>query len=298
MSAELRATEPRATEPRMGWMFGVSMWMLPVVIGAGWLAWLGFVLAAILARRTKYLGFAALYGLLAAAMIPIALAVDREFIAGPINLLWMVSTLHAVVANARILATVWARRTGVATDESVRAVPDDARPGGVESGLVTAADSSFTPHDKAAAVFREHLDTRTRTRTASFSVTPDSVPDLAAGTASADSGASAPIPARPDEPTAVEALLGEDRVTDVPRSWTPTTVLPGSGSIDPRVATEEQLAAVPGIGPERAAELLGARQTQPVNSVAELANVLGLSAYEVLRATPYLRFPSGPPTSV
>jgi DNA uptake protein ComE-like DNA-binding protein len=63
-----------------------------------------------------------------------------------------------------------------------------------------------------------------------------------------------------------------------------------SQPVDVRTATVEQIAAIPAIGPERAAQLVAARGTHPLESVDDVVKLLGLTGVDRVRAHPYLRF--------
>jgi DNA uptake protein ComE-like DNA-binding protein len=63
-----------------------------------------------------------------------------------------------------------------------------------------------------------------------------------------------------------------------------------SGPVDVRTASVDEIAAIPAIGPERAALLVAARETRPIASVDDVVEVLGLTAVDLVRARSYLRF--------
>jgi hypothetical protein len=63
-----------------------------------------------------------------------------------------------------------------------------------------------------------------------------------------------------------------------------------SQPVDVRTATVEEIAAIPAIGPERAAQLVAARGTHPLESVDDVVQLLGLTGVDRVRAHPYLRF--------
>ncbi|MGY4858584.1 ComEA family DNA-binding protein [Cryobacterium sp. AP23] len=95
-----------ATGPSLRWRFGVSSWLLLLLVGGGGLAWLGFGILAVIARRRSWGIFAGAY---AVAAIIVQLPDDP---AGHImqGTLYLVVLVHGLIINQGWLLLLWGRR--------------------------------------------------------------------------------------------------------------------------------------------------------------------------------------------
>jgi hypothetical protein len=92
--------------PTVGWIVGTSCWLIPVLFTGGGFAWLGFLIIGLMLLRPTWLIAAGVYGVWAIAAITIA-DDQARLIAGA--LLTSVAIIHGLIANRRLLLTIWGR---------------------------------------------------------------------------------------------------------------------------------------------------------------------------------------------
>lgn len=93
--------------PSIGWMLLLSLWLLPVLAGFGYVTWLGFAVIGVVAVRLHWLIAAGAYAVIA-LVIPIV-PIDAVQTVG-MPALWVVGIIHALSVNPNWLRTAWSRR--------------------------------------------------------------------------------------------------------------------------------------------------------------------------------------------
>jgi hypothetical protein len=293
--------------PGGGWLIVCSLWLLPVLFGFGMTSWIGFAVIGVLVVRLRWL-------LLAGAWLIVLswLEIDADSLprfierigdgylnAGtdiPLLLLYAAGVAYGVHANRAWVRILWGRR-----EHGVRMLgwsPASARvPAAAAAPLavgVTAAAASAVARDeraellaRAAGGFRTLL-TREEQRMRGLLSAGAAAPAVAAATVQPN------VPPTPTTlPTPVPVPTALPTSTLFPPSPPPVrTTLLGlpSQPVDVRTATVEEIAAIPAIGPERAAQLVAARGTHRLESVDDVVQLLGLTGVDRVRAHPYLRF--------
>lgn len=281
--------------PRVGWLLACSLWLAPVVFGFGMTSWIGFGLIGILVVRIRWV-------LLAVAWIVVLSWIGIEpdslplfleglshgyvdvSVAAPLLVLYLAGVAYGVHANR-----VWLRMLHERRVRGVRmlgwAPPAQAAPAAsAEIPVAPARDEKAELLARAAGAFRGLLD-REQQRMRS----------LVAAAAEAATASPAALPVTPLPVTPLTAAPP----TTAPPTTTPLTTTPlvgttllglPSGPVDVRTASLDEIAAIPAIGSERAAQLVAARETRPITSVEDVVEVLGLTAVDLVRARTYLRF--------
>jgi hypothetical protein len=317
----------RAGLPHPGWLIACSLWLLPVLFGVGMTSWIGFGLIGILVVRMRWVLLAGAW-LVVLSWLEIEPESLPRFIertgsgyfdAGsdiPLLLLYVAGVAYGLHANRVWLRILWRRRESgarmlgwspaparvrasaarhAAATPVPAAAPDVVPPwvaagagavvaAPVAAGVIAAApavarDERAELFTRAAAGFRALL-AREEQRMRSLLSAAAAAPVVAAAT-------EMPLPM----PTTLHTKLPTS--TLFPPSPPPVrTTLLGlpSQPVDVRTATVEEIAAIPAIGPERAAQLVAARGTHPLDSVDDVVKLLGLTGVDRVRAHPYLRF--------
>ncbi len=92
--------------PSVGWILGTSLWLVPVLFFGGNGAWLGFLVVGALVVRWTWLVAAGVYAIW--AIIAATLPDDGARVVAS-AVLQFVSIIHAMIANRRLLVTIWGR---------------------------------------------------------------------------------------------------------------------------------------------------------------------------------------------
>ena len=275
--------------PSVGWMLGCSLWLLPVVLGLGTTSWIGFLVIGVLALRIRWIVLAALQfvvllssGMSFIDLVQFPLRVTSGYLMPldlPILVLYVASLAYALWANRVWLRILWGRRErgermlgrGGRPAAGTAAVPAPAA-GGEGSPVAVAAEAPpVAPADEAE-------------RAAWIQRLADDVRAVADGGAA--DAAAAPVSVPAPSPTVLPPTVP-------PPTVLPVTVLPGTlphGPLDVHTASVDQLAAIPAIGPDRAALLVAARGVRPIDSIDDVVEILELPAADLIRVRPYLAF--------
>lgn len=113
---------------------------------------------------------------------------------------------------------------------------------------------------------------------------PDTAPDAAAASAGQD----APVPDTREADDSVIAGDARDGADSPPGKAAGPVALRLPAPVNPNMATAEELAALPGIGPVLAGRIVEARQQRPFDSVDDLRRVKGVGGKLLERLRPYL----------
>lgn len=233
------------TPPSVGWMLSRSAWLLAVFTFGGLFAWAGFALIGVLVARGAWLVTAGIYAAATVGMFFVADAM-QGVVAGIIQ---TAAIIHGLILNRTFLITLWGRRERGERQVGrgvPRAVPSATStltaPVRVEPGMPAEAAALF---ESRGTLQSDYLQQQ-----ASSPVVPVPPP---AGTTAAAAPAPAAAPARRGRRT---------------------------HGLNVNTATVEQLAALPQMGPARAAFAVSARERQPFTSTQHFADVLGLQPHE------------------
>jgi hypothetical protein len=295
---------PRPGAPRGGWLVAGSLWLLPVLFGFGMTSWIGFGLIGILVVRIRWVLLAGAWLVVLSwlEIEPDSLPrfVDRVAYGYlepetdiPLLLMYLAGVAYGVHANRVWLRTLWERR-----ERGVRMLgwspappPVAAAPASSPAAVVPSALGDAPPWTGsaggagvAAALVAAHAPVRDERGELLARAASDFRALLAREEQRMRSllaaAAAGPAPVRAANPTALPTTrLAHTTLLGLP-----------SGPVDVRTASVDEIAAIPAIGPERAALLVAARETRPIASVDDVVEVLGLTAVDLVRARSYLRF--------
>lgn len=279
--------------PGVGWMLACSLWLLPVVFGVGLTSWIGLAVIGVLVVRIRWILLAGVQ-LWVLFQLPIDDLVDlpQRVLLGylypsdvPLLTLYGVSLAYALWANRVWLRVLWSRRErgqrmlGWAAPSAPASVP------AVEPApaVVPAAVPAVEP---AAALSVERAP----------------APDPDAERAALEERAARAFHAvqRREEAALADAALHRTplRETTLPQTTLPQTPLPQPtlpgilphDPLDVRTASVDELAAIPAIGPARAALIVAARGVRPLETIDDVVELLELPAADLIRVRPYLTF--------
>src|SRR6185312_9678112 len=114
----------RTSRPPVLWLVAGSLWLLPPLLGAGFLGWAGFLVIGLLARRAAWISAGAFY----LVVLVVSLTMNPEA-GGPARiLLWTISSLHALGINPAWLRDRWelaSRSSGTAWAALIRRATAD-----------------------------------------------------------------------------------------------------------------------------------------------------------------------------
>jgi hypothetical protein len=245
-----------------------SLWLRPVLFGFGTTSWIGFAVIGVLVVRIRWILLAGLqlFALVVLETGPADLPLFLERTAAgyfdlerdaPLLVLYLVGVAYGLHASRVWLRILWGRR-----ERGQRMLGWAPAPTEAAAGSAVAVGAGGTS---------------TTARTA------------------ADRGAArAAVEARAAH--AFRALLvREEAAARAPEAPAPPVAPPSAGMLpreplDVRTAALVELAAVPAIGPTRAALLVAARGVRPLDSIDDVFELLDLPAADLIRVRPYLRF--------
>ena len=104
--ARAAAVDDGGQVPTAGWIVGTSCWLIPVFFTGGGFTWLGFLIIGLMLVRPTWLVSAGVYAVWAIASIAIA---DDQARIVTSALLTSTGIIHGLIANRRLLLTIWGR---------------------------------------------------------------------------------------------------------------------------------------------------------------------------------------------
>ena len=105
-SARAAPVDDGGQVPTAGWIIGTSCWLIPVLFTGGGFAWLGFLIVGLMLLRPTWLIAAGVYAVW--AIVAIAIPDEQgRIVTGA--LLTSVAIIHGLIANRRLLLTIWGR---------------------------------------------------------------------------------------------------------------------------------------------------------------------------------------------
>jgi hypothetical protein len=258
-TARATAVDGGGQVPSAGWIIGTSCWLIPVLFTGGGFAWLGFLIIGIMLVRPTWLVAAAAYGIWAIAAITITNDQVRIITAG---LLTVVAVVHGLMANRRLLLTIWGRLErgeqwwGRGTPGATRRPGRPPRAAGVRRATRPRGGAVEVPREA------EELLAATGTSRADYLADPEPAEVLPPPRGRRRTGP--PPTAAAPEPAAAAAAA--------------TT------TVDVNSATVDEFRTLPGFTKKRAEAAVAARLGRSrFASVQEFADDLGLQPHELAR---------------
>ena len=255
--------------PSAGWIVGTSCWLIPVFFTGGGFSWLGFLIIGLMLLRPTWLVAAGVYGVWAIASITIA---DEQARIVTSALLTSTAIIHGLIANRRLLLTIWGR---------------------LERGEQWWGRGGPTPTPRRAPVRRA----ATRPRGGPVEVPREAEELLSAiGTSREDylagpAPAGAPLPPprgrrrSGSPPTRAAARAAAEAEAAAARAAQPEPASPTStATVDVNTATVDEFRTLDGFTKKRAEAAVAARAKRSrFASVQEFADDLALQPHELAR---------------
>lgn len=269
-----RAT-PANDVPSIGWMLGMSSWMLLTLVPGPMFAWLGFGIIGVVSRSRRLIILGVVWG-------AVAILVNLELWgqAQPIvrTVAYLAGMVCALAVNPGWLRTMWQRRLD-------------------RSGLgVTSARAAATGSATPAPSNRASRRAAARRKRAA-----QAQANRARATAAARPTAETPAPDEADELAAAVGASADD-LLDAPESGAPAgRAAPAERSepaapaeraepaapaepVDVNTATADELEGLPGVSRSRARKAVAAREEQGgFSSLEDFGETLGLQPHEIVR---------------
>lgn len=260
--------------PSIGWMLGMSSWMLLTLIPGPMLAWLGFSIIGGVSRSMRLIGLGLGAGALA-IVVNLPLWGPWQPLASAI--LYLAGMLVALMVNPGWLRTMWERRSGSTASRAdggtwhrrTTTTPADRRPG---------QRTSSSKKSKSRA--QRNAEARAKAAARADAAKEAAAKEAAAKEARAAEAATARTAATPstDEARSLAAAAGAS--TDRYLASNPEPAEP----VDVNTATLDQLMTLPGVNRTRARRALKQRDERGgFTSVEDFGEVAGLQPHEIVR---------------
>jgi DNA uptake protein ComE-like DNA-binding protein len=254
--ADVTATAARGRLPGAGWILGTSLWLVPVLFFAGNGAWLGFLIIGSMLLRTTWLFAAGVYAIWAIVAATLPDEGARIVASGALQ---FVSIIHGMVANRRLLITIWGRIERGEQWWGRGVTPRPARPG-------------RQPADRQPS-------RRTRRRAAEVPQEAEAL--LAASGTDRSDYLADPTPAPLPPPRGRRRGGSPPPPTAQPAA--PATEEPAT-TVDVNTATEDDFKTLPGFSGKKARAAVDARARRGrFASVQEFADDLGLQPHQLVQ---------------
>ncbi|ROT32162.1 helix-hairpin-helix domain-containing protein [Micromonospora sp. HM5-17] len=258
----------------LGWRIRHSLWLLIPALGLSWLGGIGFLYVGIRARRPAWWISGICYLVLGWTSFVVVGVTPQQSVVSTIAVWvylvsYLASLIHAAAINGawlrwRATWVPWYAQPAVAPPPSH---PGPAYPGPAHHGSPHSAPTGYVSNPYGPGT-----------------LPPGLVPPPESFYGPGPSAAPVTSPARPGPaptaPSGAAATVGPPS-TVAPG---PPTGTAGEPAVDVNTAGYEQLVALPGFHPDRAARVLAQRQAQRgFGSVQEFAAVAGLAPHEFAR---------------
>lgn len=276
------STSRTAQAPTIGWMLGMSSWMISAFIPGSYLAWLGFLIVGIVGRKMRWTIVGVVLGALA---ILVHLPIWGQWQPLIAALLYIAGMLLALMANPGWLRTMWERRAG-----------GDAQ---------VASSSTPSGGSRAARRAKAREDAKEAARAAQQKASRDAERNAARNAARkkarkepAPSARREPAPSARQEPTEADRLAARAGASSAEFFASSGQTSTPAEPVDVNTADADALATLPGISGRQARRLV--KQRDAAGGFASLdafATAASLQPHELVRlrgAAVCSRPPRGP----
>ncbi|MFC7533814.1 helix-hairpin-helix domain-containing protein [Actinoplanes sp. GCM10030250] len=287
---------PKPTGPaRLSWRIMHSAWVVAPILPFSCLSATGFLYVGVRAKRPSW----AIAGVIYSVIANVCFFFGSEAAADSVGqnvaytimfILWPISVVHAFIINASWLR--W-RAGHVPWYSQPQPVPYAGAPAPAATPLPPQLQDVVPPP-------QQFYGDPAPPRTAAPGYPPAAVSSPPAPASAyppaAVSSPPAPASAYPLSPSAGSANLYPATPDLYPETSGPGSTAQSAGRTDVNTAGEEQLAALPGIGPERAARVVAARNARNgFSSLTEFAAAAGLAPHEFVAVRDRLSCDPPPP---
>ncbi|UNK72232.1 helix-hairpin-helix domain-containing protein [Microbacterium sp. H1-D42] len=289
------STARTAEGPTIGWMLGMSTWMISAFIPGSYLSWLGFLIIGIVGRMLRWTITGVVLGVLA---ILVHLPIWGQWQPLLAALVYIAGMVLALMANPGWLRAMWERRAGGSTSAVSSSAASSgetraARRAKARQNARTAADEART-EATARETARQQDERRQASGRRGGSRSARSSNRSTTDTAQAQTARAAQTGPTEADQLAARAGASSAEFFDAPAQATDEAAEP----VDVNTADADALAGLPGITARQARKLVKQRTAQGgFASLDAFATAAGVQPHELVRlrdAAVCSRPPRGP----
>lgn len=265
------------TRPSIGWLLGMSSWMLLTLIPGAATTWLAFGIVGVISRRVRVIVLGVVF---AGAAIVASLNIWGPWRSVAIACVYLAGMIVALAVNPGWLRSMWERRAARGSATAARSRGAAGRGSSSRQGSASGAGrkpSRSAAAEKRAAATREADARADRDRDAADARAGRDHDAADAGDTGVDEAASlaAQVGARTDDLIAPSDAAGAGSADATPSALEP---------VDVNTADAEALRSLPGVSRARARAAVRARDEQGgFVSVEAFGEAIGLQPHEIVR---------------
>ncbi|MFK4806437.1 ComEA family DNA-binding protein [Microbacterium sp. ZW CA_36] len=255
--------------PSIGWMLGMSSWMLLTVVPGPIVTWLGFSIIGVASRSRRLIILGVVWG---AAAILVSLEIWGQWQPLVRAIVYLSGMLVALMVNPGWLRTMWQRRLDRAEQAGAASFGGAAsRSSGTTSRTSRSASTAKKPSARSSR----------RSRAAAARAAAAKAAAAKAAEAKAAAGADAASQAASDDTVELASAVGassDDMIA------TREEAAPPAEPVDVNTATAAELEDLPGMTRSRARRAVKEREAQGgFTSVEDFGETVGLQPHEIVR---------------
>lgn len=272
MSSSARAAAA-SDAPSIGWLLGMSSWMLLTVFPGPILTWLGFSIIGVASRSRRLIILGVVWG---AAALLVSFEIWGQWQPLARAIVYLGGMVVALAVNPGWLRTMWQRRLERTGQGNVAARSRPAtwhRASATDAGA-RASDAGETAAAAATAPVKKPSRRSRRQRNAAAAA---AAAQRASAEAKAKAQAKAAESAKPSESAALAAAVGASS-NDLVAPGTPAE------TVDVNTAAAAELEDLPGMNRSRARRAVKEREAQGgFTSLEDFGETVGLQPHEIVR---------------
>lgn len=268
MSSTTRA-KTATDAPSIGWMLGMSSWMLLTVVPGPIVTWLGFSIIGVVSRSRRLIILGVVWG---AAAILVSLEIWGQWQPLVRAIVYLSGMLVALMVNPGWLRTMWQRRLDRAEQAGAASFGRAAsRSPGTASGSSSSAGAAKKPSTRSSR----------RSRAAAARAAAAKAAAVKAAGAKAAAEADAASQTVPDDAVELAASVGASSDDMIAAR---EEAAPPAEPVDVNTATAAELEDLPGMTRSRARRAVKEREAQGgFTSVEDFGETVGLQPHEIVR---------------
>ncbi|MDQ7876833.1 helix-hairpin-helix domain-containing protein [Microbacterium sp. QXD-8] len=270
MSSTTRA-KVQADAPSIGWMLGMSSWMLLTVIPGPIVTWLGFSIIGVVSRSRRLIVLGVVWG---AAAILVSLEIWGQWQPLVRAIVYLSGMLVALMVNPGWLRTMWQRRLDRAEQAGAASFGRVAsRSPGTASSTGSSTGATKKPSTRSSR----------RARAAAARAAAAKAAAARAAEAEAEAAAEADSASKTASDDTVELASAVGASSDDLIVAREKAVAPAE-PVDVNTATAAELEDLPGMSRSRARRAVKEREAQGgFTSVEDFGETVGLQPHEIVR---------------
>jgi DNA uptake protein ComE-like DNA-binding protein len=255
--------------PSIGWMLGMSSWMLLTVVPGPIVTWLGFSIIGVASRSRRLIILGVVWG---AAAILVSLEIWGQWQPLVRAIVYLSGMLVALMVNPGWLRTMWQRRLDRAEQAGAASFGGAAsRASGTTSRTSRSASTAKKPSARSSR----------RSRAAAARAAAAKAAAAKAAEAKAAAEADAASQAASDETVELASAVGASSDDMIAAR---EEVAPLAEPVDVNTATAAELEDLPGMTRSRARRAVKEREAQGgFTSVEDFGETVGLQPHEIVR---------------